>query len=104
MESHLLRTYDKFLAELIEFSYSELNRLLKVKNVTSGSIKDYLNPSLALVLLLYSVKVDLLSISGSWLSAWNKGKRVFKETLNVLKRQLKKECISSPRNHAIQNF
>ena len=28
MESHLLRTYDKFLSELLELAYSELNRLL----------------------------------------------------------------------------
>ena len=79
METHSRKTYDKSIAELLEFSYSELNILLeKVKNVTQSSIKDYINPGLALVFLLNSIKIDLLSILGLWITARNERKKKFK--------------------------
>ena len=80
--SHLLRKYGKFLSELLELAYTELNRLLdKLKFVSQCPINNHINPGLALVLLLNAFKVDLLSISGSWISARNKRKMNLKQNL-----------------------
>ena len=78
----LLKTYDKFLLELLDFSYTEINRLLdKVIEITHADTSDYIRPGVALVLLLNSVKIELLSISGAWISSRNERKKVLEKNL-----------------------
>ena len=70
IKQFLLKTFNKFLLTLRDASYAELFRLLdKVKDVTMANISGHIRPGLSLVLLLNAVKIDLLSISGSWISS-----------------------------------
>ena len=101
LETHLIRTYDKFLVELLEFYFKEINRLLdKVKNVTHAHIGEHIRPSVALVSLLNSIRLNLLSISWFRISARNGRKKNLQENLKRAQKDIKKDpkLIDEPKN------
>ena len=84
IEHYLLSNTDMLLSEILDSSYLKFFRLIdKVKDVTSADVSDLIKPGLSLVLLLNAVKIDLLNVSGSWISARKERKNLLLNNLKL---------------------